>query len=359
MSRPVCEKRRTVKIRAEEYEIPCGGRYCEACGLRWQGDMRVCAVAASEHLGGDVALVTITAPGRDYFAARGREDRIHPRAALTAWNEDARPRWRRFHLWAARPLREAMQQLAPGWRVLMRSWEYQRRGALHLHLVLPFGTDHERAITTAYVWNLWSGARARGFGYVLGGDASERPGWDRCPRVPSADGGRAARYVCKYVASVGAGKGAMVDAVRRTAQRGSIVWISPSLTRRSGVNMTKLRSRRRIVGRYPWAVESAEHWRTACLVDSVQHGRPPLARAAIERIVQAVRRTGACTWGDAQTGEVRTPTEAPMPPQIARTAPVRWRWRKRLDLVLAPVLLPDPTAPWLGPIRTDAVVVGA
>jgi hypothetical protein len=353
----VCQWPRTVSVRDERYEVPCGSRYCAACGLRWQGDQRVQAVAASEHLGGTVGLLTVTGPGGEYFARYAREHGGDTRLAVATWNRRARRRWRRLHLRATRMLRDRMAVVAPGWRVLFRSWEYQKRGVLHLHLVVPYGSDGEREVTDAYVANLHAMARREGFGYVMGGDTGRRPRWDRVPRVKPADGPAAARYVCKYVAATGAGKEGMVHVAKRTATRGSVLYISPTLTQASGINMSKLRNRRRVWSRFRDSDGEVSDWPSACLADSVQRGRPPLTREGVRAIVEAARATRAGSWVDAGTGEVLDATEAPPPRQNGRTEPGGPRRTGRLVLRLAPVLLPDPDRPWLGPWRTSVEVL--
>lgn len=350
-----CPTPRSIGVREERYEVPCGSRYCGSCGFRWQGDQRVNAVAASEHLGGAVALITITAPGRRFFAAAADEWAGGEREAMAWWNDDARDWWRELHLWASRPLRRWASQHAPRWRLLFRSWEYQKRGALHLHLVLPYATPEERRVTELYVFNLWSGARQHRFGYVMGGESSARPTFARPPRVVPADGPAAARYVCKYVASTGAGKEGMVDVAQRTAQRGSVLYVAPMLQQASGVNITKLRARRRIYSRHPWARESHERWREACQIDAVQRGRAPLTRNTEESIREALRRTGAVFCVDAGTGEVLFPTVAPPPRQTPLTCGVRDRFGRGVALTLASVLLPDTERPELGETRTQLV----
>lgn len=353
----VCLTPRTVSVRAEVYTTPCGSRYCPACGLRWQGDMRVCAVAASEHVGPAVALITITAPGRRYFQWPGFTGTGMDGQAVDWWNGEARGEWRRLHLWASRPIREWAREHAPGWRVLFRSWEYQKRGLLHLHLVMPYGTPEERRATTLYVHNLWSGARAFGFGYVMGGETGARPTWNAPPPIKPADGRGAARYVAKYVASVGAGKEGMVDVAQRTAQRGSVLYISRTLTTATGVTMTGLRARRRIWARHPWARAGGEAWEHAKLIDAVQRGRPPLTQEGVQVIRDALTRTGAVLWADAATGEVCPPTDAPPPAQDGATPPPTVRDGGRVVLSLAPVLLRDPTPAFLGIARTVVEVV--
>lgn len=350
-----CLERREISVRDEVYEVPCGSRYCAACGQRWQGDQRAQAVAASEVLPGGAALITVTAPGMAYFGSLDAWGMTPMRVRYDRWNKRARARWRQLHLYASRPMRAWAKKNGVEWRVWFRAWEFQKRGALHLHLVLPYGTDEERRFTDLYVWNLWNAAAEYGFGYVLGGDRRHQPARGECPVVVPADGPAAARYVCKYVASVGAGKGSMVEVAQRTAQRGSVLYVSSTLTRASGVNMTKLRARRRIMNAYPWAVYSHGSWKAACLVDAIQRGRPPLTTHAVHCLWRAARRTGARLWVDCATGELCTPTDAPPPPQMPLSCDLVEREGYVLDPELAPVLVRDPERPHLGGIRTEVI----
>src|SRR4051812_47486683 len=70
----------------------CRKRTCPSCGLLWAGDTRVRLLANVEHYGGDVALITITAPGRD---------RLPDRASMERWNLAAPRQWRDLHRAAA------------------------------------------------------------------------------------------------------------------------------------------------------------------------------------------------------------------------------------------------------------------
>lgn len=353
----VCERRRTIKVREEEYEVPCGSRYCPGCGVRWMGDQRVCAVAAAGELSGAVALITITAPGRDWFQRAGNREGVRPREAMRRWNETARRRWRELHLLASSPVRRWQREHAPAWRLWMRSWEYQKRGALHLHLVLPWGTPEERRVTTLYVHNLWSCARAHGFGYVLGGDAEDQPTWRHAPRIAPADGPGAARYVAKYVASTGAGKEGMIGVAQQTATRGSVLYIARPLGEASGVTMTSLRSRRRVATKYPGAAETRTRWEAACLVDAIQAGRPPLDGPSVAALRRAAATPGVVGWVDPDDGILEPPTPAAVP-LGAKEDRVPYAGPGRVVVAaLAPVLLGDSDPGPLGPTRTRVVAV--
>lgn len=352
-----CQTPRDIKIRDEQYRVPCGSRYCSACGRRWEQDQRVRAVAASEHLPGSVGLVTVTAPGDDWWTAEGARTGNTRREEMRAWNASARARWRRAHEQASRVARTYARAHGERWRLLYRSWEYQKRGLLHVHAVVPAHTPVHETASTLYVASLWARARRHGFGYVMAGDSSERPGWQRPPRLALASETAAARYVAKYVSSVGAGKEGMVSAARKTAQRGSILYVSRWLTAASGVTMTSLRARRRVHARYGWASSSRAAWRAACVVDAVQRGRPPLTTEAEAAIRAASQDGGATLWVDTSTGELRPPTHAPVPLATIAEGTGRCRDGAVACLGLASVLLRDPDAPWLGSERTVVTAV--
>ena len=161
-----CPLPREVKVRDELYVVPCGSRYCAVCGRRWEQDQRVRAVAASEHLGGGVALLTVTAPGNAWFAEAAADGGHTRREEIRHWNATARARWRRLHLRASKEARRWARLHGVAWRLLYRAWEFQRRGLLHVHAVLPWGSWVERTATrrrihARYGWAATSGAAWR------------------------------------------------------------------------------------------------------------------------------------------------------------------------------------------------------
>lgn len=322
----------------------CNSRYCPACGERWQKDMRVMAVAAAEHVPEHVGLITVTAPGNDYF-----EDRdwavVGGRPVIERWwNGDARERFTGLHRDASKGPREYAKVHGETWEVLFRAWEYQKRGLLHAHIVVPMGTPVQEAASRLYLANLWTWARSYDFGYVLGGTKGTGTSWSTPPVLARASGKDAARYVCKYVASVGAGKEGMRDTARRTAQRGSVLYVASSLTRASGVTMTGLRNRRRIWARYPWARAGGEAWEQARLIEAAQVGRPRFTAQSVERIRSLLSRAPACLLRVAGAREVYPRIPAPPPPQNGRTPLPGPPRTGVVDVVLAPVLLRVPGA---------------
>lgn len=348
-----CQRRREVKIRKERYEVPCGSRDCDVCGARWEQDQRVRAVAASELIGRDVALITITAPGRNHFGWGPAGSFDSPREQKLDWNRSARRRFRRLHLEASREVRRSAAFEFCDWRLLYRSWEYQKRGLLHAHLILPYGSFAERWCTDRYLLNLWNLADRYHFGYVLGGSRDYKPHHGGAPWVAPATGADVARYVCKYVASVGSGKDSMRTVAQRTGKRGSVLYIAPGLMRLSGVSMTTLRARRRIWARHPWARESVRAWRVACQIDALQRGNAPLSAGSEGGARELFLQTPGLRLVLGATGELVPPTSAPPPLRAVRDEVALPAEGPVAVAVLASVWLGDPNRPELGPVRTD------
>lgn len=125
--------------------------------------------------------------------------------------------------------------------VVSRTWEYQRRGAKHVHVVLGVETARELSGAHAYAAELASRRGAHDFGFV---DRGRRTRGRRCLEViPSA---RAARYVAKYLSPLGGdGKPTLSETVRHPDMAGHVLYVSRDLTALTGVTMRSLRWRRR------------------------------------------------------------------------------------------------------------------
>lgn len=235
--------------------------------------------------------------------------------------------------------------------MLYRTWEWQRRRVLHVHLVLPYGTTGEQAATDEYVSRLHQAARRHGFGYVLGGDRDDEPSWYYPPRVKQMDLNAVAAYVSKYVSKAGDSRDGMVNVARSAGMRGSVLYIAPQLMRASGVTMTTLRARRRIYGKYPWARGSRRAWSEACVVDAVQQGHAPLTQEAVEAIRHQCRTSIPGMIRTEVRGALRAPTRAPEPPGLGGYGPRATLPGRRLFVGLASVLLRVPEPPELGWLR--------
>lgn len=300
-------------------------------------DTRIRTLAACQTLAGAVALVTVTAPGvADLpWDATGKQVREAP---ARAWNASAPARWSALHHDGAKVARRIARELNCDWRLLVKTWEYQRRGVLHLHLLLPAGSPAELQASEAYTREIATRAQSHGFGFVDRGKLTRGAGRQTARRLDPVAPHRAAAYVASYMASTGAGKAGIAEVARRAGVSGAVVYVSARLTRRSGVTMRTLRARRRVACRYPGAVADAETWHTACVLDEMGRGRPPLAPAARRALLS---RALAERWGStiaADTGEWRGPTAAAPPASVREAVLPVARRRNRAVVRLDPVL---------------------
>lgn len=284
----------------------CFSRRCPSCGQLWAGDVRVKLLRNIEEFGGAVALVTITAPGSDelpwdesicehlgpHVHSGGRGCRIHELAAHL-WNEQAPADWRLLHRRASQRAKRTARRWGGRWSVVAMEWEFQKRGVLHRHVVVPMATSLDRLCSQLYAQTLAEGAKERGFGYVdrgkrtprrtvsassctarsrthgwpagpageakpaAGSPSTERPApdvlpartsfvWDRLLEVVPPQ--RAARYLAKYIAAVGGdGKLSLSETVHHRDVPGHVCFVSRDLTRRTGCTMRSLRRHR-----YAW-----------------------------------------------------------------------------------------------------------
>ncbi len=337
LGRVDCPSPRRISTYGREHEVRCGRRSCPSCGVLWLADTRIRSVAAGAELRSAVALVSVTAPGRDVLPWDASGDRVEVEAARR-WNGAAPAKWSRLHACAGRDARAVAAEHGATWRLLFKVWEYQRRGVLHLHLVVPCGTLGERLASEAYVRGLTARAPRYGFGFVDRGKLPERGARRSARKLAPVPAGRAAAYVTSYVASTGAGKGGIAEVARGQGVPGAVVYIANTLTRASGVTMRSLKERRRVACRYPQASSSVEAWRAACVVDAMDRRRPPFppnVRGAL--LAQALAQRWSCA-ASSETGEVRSATAAPAPPGLlggnATVAPGDRVAVLRLDSVL-------------------------
>lgn len=146
------------------------------------------------------------------------------------WNRTAPERWRAMHGEAYRRCRRA--GLKP-W-LLVRVWELQKRGTLHVHPMLAFSTPSERKAAERYVAHLNELRDRYGFGFI------ERKRLVREPRA-------AAAYLSSYFVTGKGKKATLEESVRSNAMPRSIIHVSARLTQRSGLTMRSLR-----LIRYVW-----------------------------------------------------------------------------------------------------------
>lgn len=281
--------------------------------------------------------MSVTGPGANWLPWDGDTGRVVP-AIARHWNASAPARWSGLHREAARAARREAARHGATWRLLMGAWEYQKRGILHRHLVVPMGSPAEVAASEAYVSVLDARRKAWWFGFVdrgrLPGKGARRSTRRLSPTPPH----RAASYVASYLASTGAGKGGIAEVAKAQGVPGPVLYVSATLSRASGVTMRSLKNRRRVACQWPGAAGSAESWRAACVLDALGRGRPPIAPDERGALMQAAMAQRWSHTYDRATGEVRGATSAPLPSvkSPAGSTPTRAEtWAPvRLDSVL-------------------------
>jgi hypothetical protein len=213
----------------------CKSRRCVSCGVLWAGDTRVRILQNVEAYGGPVVLVTITGPGDDRLP-RGEDGRVlvGPREG---WNRSAPDRWRKLHRAAAERARRKHGRFS----LVAWSWEYQRRGVLHKHVILGVATARELAAAHTYVQALDELRHRHDFGFVDRG--RKHKGGRALEVVPAV---RAGRYVAKYLAKRQDGRIVLSETVLAVDVPPLVVYVARTLTTRTGVTMRSLRWRRHV-----------------------------------------------------------------------------------------------------------------
>jgi hypothetical protein len=188
---------------------------------------------------------TLTAPGVEWDGGRLRWDRScctekgphecsgkkgrkpSSWAALT-WNLAARGHWRRLR---ADIERRVKRELGYGTVLLIRAWELQARGLLHVHFILGYSTPQEKKAADLF-------ARI-----VRGINSRERQffGFDHGePMRPESAG----VYVASYFAKKRKGKLTIHDTVESEAVPRCPIYVATWLSQASGLSMRNLRLRR-------------------------------------------------------------------------------------------------------------------
>lgn len=238
----------------------CKRRDCPVCGVRWARDWYRVMRFNLEEYGKPVALLSITAPGAERLPW-DRSRCTHGPGVACAGKHGCKIEDRALREWACYAvlrlqwLRRAAYQATkragydpPPW--LDRVWEPQKRGAPHVHVVIPFGSPAERDAAHAYVNELARLAPRYDFGKVDRGKWSkERKRFELQPKT----GAEAARYLANYLTGRNARrKDSIRDNIADPRLPRSLVWLSPKLTslRQGGTGVT-MRTMRR--ARHLWA----------------------------------------------------------------------------------------------------------
>jgi hypothetical protein len=201
-----------------------------------------------------VRMITVTAPGVAgglpwSTVTPGKVDM----AARFRWNRSAPRRWRDMHRLAGQRTRRRGCRLT----MLARMWQYQKRGVLHMHVVVACGSPAERRAADIYQAELVRLAGAHGFGWV-----------DRKRDVREA--AHAGRYLASYLVG---GKNDVRETVREPDVPPLVLYVSRTLTSRTLVTMRTLRLRR-----LAWVLghrDEVPWWQVLAALVGLEHGQMP------------------------------------------------------------------------------------
>lgn len=201
----------------------CRRRGCPCCGPGWVRSWEAITKLNIGALGGEVMLITITAPGADRLPwSCGREHR-HSGARgcrvkddyADQWAAHAPEQWKRLRDAARKAVKAAGLPTAA--LVLERVWEPQKRGVPHLHVVAGARTPVERMAAERFHFELHRLAPDYGFGEQL-----------HVTKPMTAEA--AARYLAGYLLGRSAKKGTIRDNLAdERMKRYSLIWITPAI----------------------------------------------------------------------------------------------------------------------------------
>jgi hypothetical protein len=184
----------------------CGRRTCPAVYPTWKRDQRAVVREALKEYGGLLLLTDVTLPGTPE-QERNRRNVAIPWASSGLRRGDpkalhkanrrfkARLRWikrKAYNGGRSALLKSGLlyEQLPP---VLVGNLEFQKRGALHAHLALPYTSPQERVFTRAFIDSMKEWAPRSGLGFVQG--------WQAAEKTSLLGHERAAGYLTKYLTS--------------------------------------------------------------------------------------------------------------------------------------------------------------
>lgn len=218
----------------------CRTRRCPSYAGIWARDVQR---VLFENVGscGRVTMTSVTAPGADVLPWGCSESHAHSglkgcrveAMAARRWNRRAPAKWSKMH-------RAACQWVVrQGFKspLAAKVWEEQKRGVIHLHVVLRAETGEEFHVAQLYVRRLRLIAAEYEFGFV---DIKLR----------RQDGREAAAYLSSYFVTGKGGKASIRESVLSEEVPSSMFYVARNLTEQTGCTMRSLRLRRRL-----WAVE--------------------------------------------------------------------------------------------------------
>ena len=152
--------------------------------------------------------------------------------------------------------------------LLTRVWEPQARGAAHVHPVFALASPDDARIAFLYFEHLARLAPKHGFGFV---------GTKKGSSAQIMSGERAAAYLSSYFVRGSKEKATLQENARNPYMPHLLIWVSPKLTKLTGITMRILRRIRHL-----WAVRMGlcppPSWPADELVH-VNQARRPLAAA--------------------------------------------------------------------------------
>jgi len=226
-------------------------------------------------------MFTVTAPGADLYpfdprfcshrpverCSGGRGCRVAPDVA-EAFNKHAGGWWSQLH--RAAKVRADRATGHKG-KLLVRVWEKQKRGLAHVHGVVSVAAPIDLAWAKEYVEALQELAPRYGFGFVDGWHKVSRKFWP---------GEQAGAYLSSYFVRGRGHKAPMTENVKAGDLPRLIVYVSRSLTQRTGCTMRALRNARVIwawrAGLVRWhGLDDVDFETASCLLDRVAPIRGP------------------------------------------------------------------------------------
>ena len=228
----------------------CKKRTCETCGVVWARDWRRVLSDALQAPGVPVVLSAVTPPGVEklpwdewhcaHLGPHRHSARLGCRVegeALAAWSRDISKRWKRTHNAARNACKREMGRCLP---LATRAWEPQARGPGHVHPVFHVYSPEDVEVARCYLRHVARLGARHGFGFV---------GEKRGKSMQVMSGDRAAAYLSSYFVRGKGWKATLQENARNPHLPRMLIWVSPTLTRPTGVTMRNLRRCRQL-----WAV---------------------------------------------------------------------------------------------------------
>lgn len=228
----------------------CKKRTCEICGVVWARDWRRVLFEALQAPGVPVVLSAVTPPGietlpwDEWHCAHLGPHRHSARRgcrvdgeALAEWSKDISQRWKLVHNGARLACQREMGRCLP---LATRAWEPQVRGPGHVHPVFHVYSPEDVEVARCYLRHVARLGARHGFGFV---------GEKRGTSMQVMSGDRAAAYLSSYFVRGKGSKTSLQENARNPHLPRMLIWVSPTLTRPTGVTMRNLRRCRQL-----WAV---------------------------------------------------------------------------------------------------------